>query len=184
MDTLGMAGTVEGVRKTAAKRIGVTLDEYERRLSAGERWCFACKSWHLRSAFHVDRSRSDGLARACRESRNLGGRERYEPVPEDQRRTPGPVAQVPRDGDVLQARARVALLVRTGRMRSAAELPCFDCGHVGDDRRHEYDHYLGYGATHHEDVQPVCSVCHSRRGHDRGELRHAHDARGRFAPLA
>jgi hypothetical protein len=158
----------------------VSFDEYERRLAAGERWCFACREWHPADAFHVDRSRSDGLARACKESRNRGHRERYEPVPEERRKPHGPPAYAPRDGDRRQARQRVNVLVRTGRLPHPGELPCVDCQHLGDDRRHEYDHHLGYGAEHHLDVQPVCTVCHARRGRERGELAQARGTHGRF----
>jgi hypothetical protein len=40
-----------------------------------------------------------------------------------------------------------------------------DCGHVWKkgERRHEYDHYKGYAAQHHYDVEPVCSTCHAKR---------------------
>lgn len=51
---------------------------------------------------------------------------------------------------------------------SIDDLACTDCGHRGDDRRHEYDHYLGYAAEHHEDVESVCSPCHHRREKNRG----------------
>jgi hypothetical protein len=43
------------------------------------------------------------------------------------------------------------------------DIPCVDCGHIGSDRRHEYDHHLGYAADHHGDVEAVCSRCHHAR---------------------
>lgn len=75
----------------------------------------------------------------------------------------GPAPHTPRDGDKIQARQRVNVEIRNGYMENPNELPCFDCGHVGSDRRHEYDHYLGYDAEHHLDVQPVCAKCHHAR---------------------
>lgn len=77
----------------------------------------------------------------------------------------GPPPDPPRDGDKKQARKRVNVLVRTGRIPRPNALPCTDCGHVWSpgERRHEYDHYLGYGAAHHLDVQPVCTTCHAQR---------------------
>lgn len=44
-------------------------------------------------------------------------------------------------------------------------LPCKDCGHEWreGERRHEYDHYLGYGAEHHYIVESVCTLCHAKR---------------------
>jgi hypothetical protein len=41
-------------------------------------------------------------------------------------------------------------------------LPCSDCGHTGEDRRHEYHHHKGYAAAHHLDVVVLCSLCHGR----------------------
>lgn len=51
---------------TAAKRIGVPVDEYVRRIRNGEKWCTQCKQWHFRFIFPLDRSRGDGLAASCR----------------------------------------------------------------------------------------------------------------------
>ena len=77
-------------------------------------------------------------------------------------------ASTPRDGDKKQARGRVTYLITSGRLPPAKEVPCTDCGHLGPDSRHSYDHYLGYGADHHEDVQAVCYQCHHERERRRG----------------
>ena len=83
----------------------------------------------------------------------------------------GPPPDSPRDGDKQQARQRINVLVRSGRLTRPNSLPCADCGHVWKpgERRHEYDHHLGYGRFHHYDVEPVCSICHNRRAEERGE---------------
>lgn len=85
----------------------------------------------------------------------------------------GPLPNPPRDGDRMQARQRINVEVRTGRRPRPNTLPCTDCGHVwsAGERRHEYDHYLGYAAEHHDDVEPVCTICHSRRAWAKGEMR-------------
>jgi len=77
----------------------------------------------------------------------------------------GAPPDAPRDGDKRQARRRINVEVREGRRPHPNTLPCADCGHVWQEgeRRHEYDHYLGYGAEHHYDVESVCTVCHARR---------------------
>lgn len=49
-------------------RIGLSPDEYAERIAAGQKWCRACRSWHQRSAFGVDRSRGDGRASRCKAS--------------------------------------------------------------------------------------------------------------------
>lgn len=78
---------------------------------------------------------------------------------------PGPLPMQPRDGDKLQARQRINVEVRTGRRPHPNALPCADCGHVWSEgeRRHEYDHHLGYDAAHHYDVEAVCTRCHHLR---------------------
>lgn len=84
----------------------------------------------------------------------------------------GPPPSPPRDGDKVQARQRVNVLVRTGRLAHPNSLPCVDCGHIWKqgERRHEYDHHLGYAAKHHYDVEPVCTFCQRRRSMVRGEI--------------
>jgi hypothetical protein len=81
------------------------------------------------------------------------------------RRRMGPAPAPRRDGDKYQARRAVRLDVESGRRPHANDLPCTDCGHIWrpGQRRHEYDHHLGYGADHHFDVQAVCSLCHHAR---------------------
>ena len=76
-----------------------------------------------------------------------------------------PRQHIPRDGDAAQAHGWVNYQVRLGRFPRASTVPCIDCGRPA----HDYDHHLGYGATHHLDVQPVCRGCHMRRGVARGE---------------
>ena len=91
---------------------------------------------------------------------------------------PGPAPKLPRDGDKRQARQRINVEVRTGHRPHPNALPCVDCGHIWCDgeRRHEYDHYLGYAAEHHLDVEPVCTTCHAAR--DNGRSRQTHCVRG------
>lgn len=137
-------GSRVGVMKQAAQRVGVTVEEYERRVAAGLKWCTACKAWQPRSEFVVDRSRSDGLRARC-----LGagrGRPRGH-----------------RDADKEAARQLVGRFVHEGSMPHPNRLPCTDCGHEWSEgeRRHEYDHYLGYGYA--LAVQAVCTLCHADR---------------------
>lgn len=80
---------------------------------------------------------------------------------------PGPAPKQAADGNRKQARQRINVEVRTGRRPSPGDLPCADCGHRGPDRKHEYDHYRGYGAENHLDVQAVCVPCHGQRESNR-----------------
>lgn len=71
----------------------------------------------------------------------------------------------PRDGDKVQARMTIAYEIRIGRRPHPNTLRCVDCQHqwMPGERRHEYDHHLGYAAEHHRDVEPVCTTCHHAR---------------------
>jgi hypothetical protein len=153
-------------RATAAARIGVSLTEYDSRRATGQKWCTGCKAWQPTTDFARDKSRTDGLAARCRTFANAQSRSAYQPKarPESDRRF------VPvRDGDEKQARRRVNHLVDVGVLPPPNSLPCTDCGHVWGpgEKRHEYDHHLGYAAQHHEHVEPVCTVCHTTRTNNR-----------------
>lgn len=155
-------GSAVGVMKVAAKRIGIPPAEYEARLAVGERWCTRDKVWHPLGEFGADANRADGIARSCLASRRQRLAETYTPKarPPTGRRYVGA-----RDGDSLQARRRVNYLVDAMLLPRPNTLPCVDCGHEWSDgeRRHEYDHYLGYSPIHHEDVEPTCTTCHHNR---------------------
>lgn len=91
-----------------------------------------------------------------------------------ERSKPGPAPNPPRNGDKAQARQRINVEVRTGYRPRPSTLPCVDCAHVWrpGERRHEYDHHLGYAAEHHGDVEPVCTTCHARRDSGRKAQTH------------
>lgn len=149
MDGELMAQTKEGALKIAAGRVGLTSDEYSSKLAAGLKWCTGCKAWHERSAFRSDGTRSDGLAAMCNEvrrSRRIGaGRAgRREPAKE-------------------KARGLIASRVRRGVLPHPNSVPCFDCGHIGSEFRHEYDHFSGYEGENAGKVEAVCAKCHRRR---------------------
>lgn len=164
-----MAQTKAGAIKSAAKKKGMSVAEYKLMLANGKKWCTGCKDWHPKGVFGKDSTRLDGLVPSCREYRNKRARELYEIIPLDRRIKPGPTRIERRDGDKKQARARINADVRLGQRPNPNDVPCVDCGHMGDDRRHEYDHYLGYEAKHHYDVEVTCSKCHHIRADERGE---------------
>ena len=150
----------------AARRVGVTIEEYKRRVGSGEKWCVLHRAFHPVPEFAADGSRYDGLTSSCRAARNEAGRVKYVPRA---RPKPGRSFVPPRDGDARQARRRINFFVEAGLMPPPNAMPCVDCGHVWRprERRHEYDHYLGYAAAHHEHVHPVCTRCHHRRERER-----------------
>ena len=154
-------GSAIGVMKIAASRVGVTIEEYQARVNAGEKYCHACRGWHPRFEFPIDRSRGDGLSAVCRSARAKDHKDQYIPKP----RQHGRRLVAAREGDKRQARRRINFLVEIGALSRPNDLPCVDCGHFWRDgeMRHEYDHYLGYAPEHHEDVRCVCASCHRRR---------------------
>jgi hypothetical protein len=129
------------------------------------KWCTACKQRHPFQAFGKDRTRYDGLAACCLASKRVKVRK--------VRRNPGRRGWLKpmRDGDKLQARRRINYLVEQGLVPPPDDLACRDCGHFGPERRHQYDHYLGYAAAHHLDVEALCEFCHIKREMHRGSRR-------------
>ncbi len=136
--------TPERRMKQGATKLGISFEEYRGHVDSGEKWCTACKAWHPRSDFKRDRTRTDGLQTRCLASFRGKGRS-------------------PRDPQKERARHAINGDVFHGRRPRASALPCTDCGHLGDDRRHEYDHHLGYDEAHIREVEPVCTVCHADR---------------------
>jgi len=61
----------------AARRAGVSVDEYEQRRAIGEKYCWDCRRWLLEASFGMDASRGDGFATRCRDCGNRAARERY-----------------------------------------------------------------------------------------------------------
>lgn len=69
-------GSRIGILKVAAKRIGLSLEEYQRRIDSGQKWCHMCGMWKFISEFGVDRNRSDkrhAVCKACRYLRSSPG---------------------------------------------------------------------------------------------------------------
>lgn len=153
-------GSAEGALKAAATRTGLSVAEYLDRLNAGLLWCWRDQTWEPAEDFAVDRSRSRGRAGSCRRSISDAARQSYE---RRERPAPGRRYVAARDDDRKQARRRVNHLVDAGVLPNPNTVPCTDCGHEGTDKRHEYDHHLGYEAEHHEHVEPVCTTCHHQR---------------------
>jgi hypothetical protein len=156
-------GITRGGWHAAARLRGLSVLEYLGKRASGQKHCRRCGEWLPESQYQIDRGRSDGLKTICRRCstavRKKTGR----------MRAMGPPPAPQRDGDVRQARRRVNVMVRTGRFPRPNSVACLDCGHEWSpgERRHEYDHYLGYGTGHHLDVQVVCSTCHHKRERER-----------------
>ena len=86
----------------------------------------------------------------------------------------GPSPSPPRSGDKKQARQRINVLVRTGKIPHPNSLPCSSCGHIHDkaNERHEYHHYLGYSAENHYKVISLCTKCHADADSEKANKTH------------
>lgn len=60
-----MAQTEIGKFKNAAKRIGISFEDYNNFQAQGLKWCFKCRSWVNVKNFGVDNSRYDNLKAKC-----------------------------------------------------------------------------------------------------------------------
>lgn len=160
-----MAQTHIGAMKVLARKARLDLREFQNRIQRGLKWCYKCRDWRPRRVFQLDRSRWDRRCALCKSCRSKEQKSRYRPKPRISKK--GCRFKPIRDGDKLQARARVNHLVKIGLLPDPDSLPCFDCG--DRKKRHTYDHYLGYSAKHQEDVQSTCYKCHAERSKERGE---------------
>lgn len=166
---ISWTGRKLGAMKRIAGRVGLDIEAFAARLAAGEKYCWRCRALHLRAAFDVDPSRSDGLNPSCRDSRASAQRAAYTPRPHPRQSKLGTFYAETRNGDRRQARARVNHHVDVGLIPDPNDVPCFDCEHIHmpGERRHEYDHHLGYAAEHQLSVQAVCVTCHHAREKNR-----------------
>lgn len=148
-----MAQTHEGAIKIAAKKAGLSIDEYLTKINNGYKKCTICEKWKFIDEFNKDKSRADGYSSRCKpcstaifriKSMNTHPR------------------QVRRDGDKIQARSRINIDITNGLRPDPNSLYCSLCGHKGNDRRHEYHHVQGYEKEHHYDVLPLCTKCHHK----------------------
>jgi hypothetical protein len=65
-------GSKLGVMKVAAKRLGLSLEEYSAKFVVGLKWCIRCKSWKSIGEFGTDQSRGSGKASRCAACRRSG----------------------------------------------------------------------------------------------------------------
>jgi uncharacterized protein YlaI len=156
-----MAQTKEGAIKIAAKKIGIPVDEYNNNISNGLKWCSMCKSWVNIDYFSNNSKKLDGKAINCKSCQKKYYKRYYIPKNRVQQ---GPLPHPERDGDIRQARARINVLVKTGKIPKPNDLPCKHCGHIfkKGEKRHEYHHHNGYSSGSHLDVIPLCTDCHHK----------------------
>jgi hypothetical protein len=162
-----MAQTKIGGSKVAAGKLGISVEKYIQNVQSGLKWCSACRSWLQSDCFGKDRSSFDGKNSRCKICQRALHQKRYKPIPIELRKPRGFTTKPSRDGDKSQTRAKVNYAVTCNKLPHARNVPYFDCGYIGSDRLHEYDHYKGYDAINNLEVECVCVPCHVKRGRDR-----------------
>ncbi len=164
-----MAQTKTGAALIAARRNGMSLRQYICLIEKGLKKCSYCKGWIDKKLFNKDVTRYDKLSTICRECQKIRYKDKYISKP---RPAKGRRFVLPRENDKKQARARINYLIEAGLLDNPNNVKCVDCGHLSkiDNRRHEYDHYLGYGDKQHEIVEVVCSKCHHEREKEKYDL--------------
>ena len=60
------SGRVLGTYKSAATKVGCSVEEWMARRGAGDKWCFRCRSWKPGEQFSLDRSRGGGRTSSCK----------------------------------------------------------------------------------------------------------------------
>ena len=160
-----MSQTKEGAIKLAAQKTGVSVDQYKKNIQYGLLWCTGCKEWHKKGDFTYNKNRWSGRAHSCRDHIKREYRKNFKPIAPENRKRKGPLPGDERPGDKKQARHRVNVFVRTGKIPQPNDIECSDCGHIykKGEIRHEYDHYKGYAIGNHTIVIALCSECHHRR---------------------
>ena len=139
-------GSKLGVMKIAAKKTGLSYEEYTAKTKAGFKWCWKCKSWLQRELFNIDKSRTDGLFATCQSCHRVKVRKK--------RKNAAPSIYIQN-----KATNAVRTAIRQGRISKPSKLPCFYCG----KRAAEYHHYLGYERTHWLSVRATCRRCHRKQ---------------------
>lgn len=59
-------GSLIGTLKKHARRIGISLEEYQSLVNSGQKWCYKCKQWKNKTNYSQDKSRWDALKAICK----------------------------------------------------------------------------------------------------------------------
>lgn len=71
--------TEDGAIQNGATRLGITFEEYSKKLSLGQKWCCYKKHWTNRKGFSRDVSRSDMKASICNACSKIRYKLHYKP---------------------------------------------------------------------------------------------------------
>ena len=131
--------------KTAAKKCGISIEDYVMLKESGLKRCTKCKRWLPINNFGIDSGRADGIRTACYDCRRVKTKRQH-------------INQAP--NKLAQGRATHAIrkAIERGTMVKAKMLTCRHC----HKQATEYHHHLGYDEVHWLDVIPLCNGCHKK----------------------
>jgi hypothetical protein len=52
--------------KSAAKKLGISVEEWHNKRKSGLNWCYCCKKWKPKEHFGIDNSRKSKITPACK----------------------------------------------------------------------------------------------------------------------
>ncbi len=155
--------------KTAAKRVGVTPEEYLALRRAGLKYCWRCRSWRLVVEFTKDRSRYDGLAAACNGCRRAAPRQlsliRETPAEYARRRYATDPTHRAERRQHAHARARGVAPLPIEGIEALTEKFGGLCAYCPEPAT-TWDHIVPVvdgGRTEPGNILPACSSCNSRK---------------------
>lgn len=156
--------------KTAAKKLGVSTDEYLAHRRAGLKHCGRCRSWRLLAEFDADGSRYDGLSSTCVGCRRAGPRQlpliRETPAEYERRRyaTDPEFRQMRRQRTSLRRRGVDAVPLEG--QEALTEIFAGLCAYCPAPAT-TWDHIVPVsagGRTVPGNIVPACLSCNSRKG--------------------
>lgn len=136
-------GSYLGVQKIAAGKTGLSLQDYQHKISQGFKWCSLGKHWNPVYKFQLDKSRGDGFKAHCKECS-------YRPKIVEAVHLKPPSIKLQ-----LAASSAVKYAVQKGILPKVTTLMC-GCGNPA----RQYHHYLGYEVEHRLAVKALCISCH------------------------
>jgi hypothetical protein len=106
-----MAQTKEGAIKIAAKKVGISVEEYLAHKSNSEKWCYKCDEWKTFDEFGHDSTRSDNRKALCKKCSLINERRRAAKKPKKVRTKKVVVPKIK------------AVKVKAGRKEKVKKLP-------------------------------------------------------------
>ena|SRR3990167_380487 len=166
-----------GALKIAAKKTGVSFEEYQEKLAAGLKWCSKGRHFAPIKEFGLNKLKYDRHEPQCRScshvkvkvntkgrlstfkghTHTIESRQKMSEahLGERNHRWKDGSRKMKTTHEAMMARRITNHAIEAGRLPMPKTLICVNCGKLA----REYHHHLGYAPEHQLDVVPVCSRC-------------------------